>query len=108
VSSNEQYIPHKLSQFEKATTGIVATLMTSLLIWVGVSVNEQKIQQTATQERLIALSVIVIKVQKGIEDAVPARNALITANALLNQRVGSLEKEVSTMKIDINTLESGH
>lgn len=105
MSTNDQYIPHRLSQFEKATTGIVAALMTTLLVWVGVSVNEQKIQQVATQERLIAQSVILIKLQKSVEDAAPARNALITDNALLKQRVVSLEEDVNTIKGDIDSLE---
>jgi len=109
VSNNqEQYIPHRLSQFEKASSGIIAAIITGLLAWVGISVSDQQVQQARIITTQGAQSITLTKIQSSIDKAVPARNALITSNALLTQRVDVLYGEVEELKEDVNSLENKH
>ncbi len=107
-TNQEQYIPHRLSQFEKATTGAVATIITTLLLWVGVSVNGQQVAQATIITTQTAQSVTLTKIQSSIDKAVPARNALITSNALLTQRVDSLDRAVEALEAEVDALEDKH
>lgn len=107
-ASQEQYIPHRLSQFEKASSGIVAAIIIALIAWVGTSVSDQQVQQARIITTQTAQSVTLTKIQSSIDKAVPARNALITSNALLTQRVDSLDKEVKSLKDDVDALEGKH
>jgi hypothetical protein len=104
-ANQEQYIPHRLSQFEKASSGIVAAIIIALIVWVGTSVSGQQIQQARIITTQTAQSVTLTKIQSSIDKSVPARNALITSNALLTQRVDSLDREVEALQADMDELE---
>lgn len=104
MANQDQYIPHRLSQFEKATTGIVATLITALLAWVGVSVSGQQVQQAKIITTQASQSKTLIQIQSSIDKAVPARNALITSNAVLIQRVSALDKKTDDLEKTVDIL----
>jgi hypothetical protein len=109
VPANEyQYIPHRLSQFEKASSGIVAAIIIALIAWVGASVSDQQIQQARIITTQTAQSVTLTKIQSSIDEAVPARNALITSTELLKQRVDSLDKDLTALEIKVDLLKSKH
>jgi len=108
TSNQEQYIPHRLSQFEKASSGIVAAIIIALIAWVGTSVSDQQVQQAKIITTQTAQSVTLTKIQSSIDKAVPARNALITSNALLTQRVDSLDRAVEVLEAEVNALENKH
>jgi len=108
MSDQEQYIPHRLSQFEKFSSGIIAVIIAGLLGWVGLSVSNQQVQQGIIITTQTAQSVTLTKIQSSIDKAVPARNALITSNALLTQRVDSLDKAVQALEAEVDALENKH
>jgi hypothetical protein len=109
VTTNEyQYIPHRLSQFEKASSGIVAAIIIALIAWVGTSVSDQQIQQARIITTQTAQSVTLTKIQSSIDEAVPARNALITSNELLKQRVDSLDKDLTALEFKVDVLKGKH
>ena len=104
----EQFIPHRLSQFEKASSGIIAAIITALLAWVGISVSDQQVQQGMIITTQTAQSVTLTKIQSSIDKAVPTRNALITSNALLSQRVDSIDRDIDKLKLEVKDLEKHH
>ena len=108
MDNNEQYIPHRLSQFEKATTGILATVITAILLWVGISVSGQQVQQATIITTQTAQTVTLTKIQKAIDAAVPARNALITSNELLKQRVDIQDRDIKRLEVQVHELEEHH
>lgn len=109
MTTNEyQYIPHRLSQFEKASSGIVAAIIIALIAWVGTSVSDQQIQQARIITTQTAQSVTLTKIQSSIDEAVPARNALITSNELLKQRVDSLDKDLTALEFKVDVLKGKH
>lgn len=107
-ANQEQYIPHRLSQFEKASSGIVAAIIIALIAWVGTSVSGQQVQQARIITTQTAQSVTLTKIQNAIDKAVPARNALITSNEVLKQRVDSLDKDVTVLERKVYALEGKH
>lgn len=107
-NSQEQFIPHRLSQFEKASSGIIAAIITALLAWVGISVSDQQVQQGMIITTQTAQSVTLTKIQSSIDKAVPTRNALITSNALLSQRVDSIDRDIDKLKLEVKDLEKHH
>jgi hypothetical protein len=106
MSNQDQYIPHRLSQFEKASSGVVAAIIIALIAWVGTSVSDQQIQQARIITTQTAQSVTLTKIQSSIDKAVPARNALITSNALLTQRVDSLDRTVEALESVVDMLKN--
>ena len=97
-SNQDQYIPHRLSPFEKATSGIVAAIIVALLAWVGNGVQQSQIQYSAIQERLLGQSAILIKLQNTVEKATDGRIALERNDAIMTQRINNLDEEVEEIK----------
>ncbi len=90
--------------FEKATNGIIATIIALLLAWVGKSVSDQQVQQAKIITTQASQSATLIQIQSSIDKAVPARNALITSNAVLIQRVNSLNVKVEDLEAEVDLL----